>query len=252
MPKTGSMGSACYVGGYDISGDIGSISGMSTSRATLLATGIDKSAVERLPGKTDGGLEYLAYFNDSVGRAHAVFSALPTTDVGTMYAHQPLVGNPAACLVALQASYDPTRGADGSLTFKIKLDGDDFGLEWGDQLTAGKVHLGGAGAGTVLDYGASVGTTNFGLQAYLQVFGVVGTSATVAIQSSSDNAGDAYTDVTGAVFAAATPAGSPQTQRIQTTRTQTVERYLKVNVTGTFSSLDYAVVVVRNLITTNF
>jgi hypothetical protein len=252
MPKTSSIGSACYVGGFDISGDIGSISGLSTSRATIVDTGIDKSAMERLPGKVDGGLEYMAYFNDSVGRAHAVFSGLPTTDVGTMYCHQPLVGNSAACLVALQANYDPSRGADGSITFKVKMEGDDFGLEWGDQLTAGKVHLGGAAAGSVLDYGASVATTNFGLQAYLQVFGVVGTSATVAIQSSSDNAGDAYADIPGAVFAAATPAGSPQAQRIQTTRTQAVERYLRVNVTGTFSSLDFAVVVVRNLISVAF
>jgi hypothetical protein len=86
----------------------------------------------------------------------------------------------------------------------------------------------------------------FGLQAYLHVFAVVGTSVTVKLQESSDNSGDAYADVTGGGFTAVTAVAGTGSQRIQTSRTQTIERYLRVVTTGTFSSATFAVAVVRN------
>jgi hypothetical protein len=49
--------------------------------------------------------------------------------------------------------------------------------------------------------------------------------------------------VTGGGFTAATGVGA---QRIQTARGQTVERYLRVVTTGTFSNAVFAVSVARN------
>jgi hypothetical protein len=98
-----------------------------------------------------------------------------------------------------------------------------------------------------MDNGAA---TAFGLQAYLHVTAFTGTNATFAIQSSSDNgAGDAWAAVTGATFTANTGVGW---ERIQTARDASIERYLRVAATGTFSSVTFAVVVVRNAVTVNF
>src|SRR6266540_1571321 len=95
--------------------------------------------------------------------------------------------------------------------------------------------------GTGVDAGAS---SAFGLQAYLQVFAFTGTSVTVKLQESSDNAvGDPYADVVGGAFTAATGITS---QRIETTRSLTVKRYLRVVTTGVFSNAVFAVMVAKN------
>lgn len=93
--------------------------------------------------------------------------------------------------------------------------------------------------------------TSFGLQAYLQVTGFTGSSATIKLQESADNGvNDAWADVTGGAFSAVST--SPVTERIATSSTQNVERYLRVITTGTFSSLSFVVGVVRNLTAVSF
>ncbi|MGH3587159.1 MAG: hypothetical protein ACRDQ0_12630, partial [Pseudonocardia sp.] len=83
----------------------------------------------------------------------------------------------------------------------------------------------------------------FGLQAWLHVFSFTGTSCTVKIQESSDDAaGDAFADVTGGAFAAASAVGA---QRIATGAIN-VERYLRIVTTGTFSECTFAVTACRN------
>ena len=88
----------------------------------------------------------------------------------------------------------------------------------------------------------------FGAQAYLQVTGFTGTSVTVAVQDSAD--GSSYSAVTGLTFTAATAA--PYTQRLATSGSATIRRYLRVATTGTFSSATFAVVLNRNLSATGF
>jgi hypothetical protein len=98
-----------------------------------------------------------------------------------------------------------------------------------------------------VDFGT--GSTLFGLQAYVQVFSFTGTSCTITIQESSDNGADTYANVTGGAFTAAT---GRTTQRIQTSRTQTIERYLKVTTSGTFSECTFVVLVNRNPVAVNY
>jgi hypothetical protein len=153
-------------------------------------------------------------------------------------------------MVAKQIDYKLSRNDDGSISGSVNMVSNGYGLNWGEQLTPGIATIGAAGAQASLDYGASVGTTNFGLVAYLQVFALTGTSATVAIQSSTDNgAGDAFADVTGAVFTAATGITA---ERIATGPTAAVERYLRVNVTGTFTLLWFSVMVARHPMATSY
>lgn len=250
MAKTTGMGDNCYIGGYDLSGDIGSLSRIGGGPAALEVTAINKSAFERLGGLRDGALEFNSWFNPSAAQAHPVLSALPTANVVGGYFVGTAIGNPAASAVAKQINYDGTRGPDGSFSFSVSMLPNGFGLEWGDQLTAGKRTDTGATAGTAFDSGTA--TTNFGLQAYLQVFSFVGTDVTIKIQESSDNAGDAYADVVGGGFTQVT--AGPTTERIATATNLAVERYLKVTTvtTGGFTSCVFAVMAVRNLAAPTF
>lgn len=251
MGKQTGLGDRLIIGGYNVSGDIGSLSRIGGGNTPLPVTGIDKSAVEREGGKRDGGLAFTSYFNPTANAAHDVFSDLPTTDVTAVYFRGFGLGSPAAGCVAKQINYDPNRGADGSLTFSIDLQSNGYGLDWCVQCTDGLRTDTGATSGTSVDFGT--GSTLFGLQAFLEVESFAGTDATVKLQQSSDNgAGDAFADVTGGAFTVVT-AGRVA-QRIQTARTQTVERYLRVVTTTSagFTSLVFAVVVDRNLTLTKF
>lgn len=246
MAKTSGLGDNFYLGSRDVSADIQSFSRISGSLGLLDFTNITQLAMARQGGVKDGAIDAVCYFDPGTdeAQAHNTFSALPRTDVQASYFRGTGVGEPAACLVGKQLDYTGTRGADGSLLFNVSVVANGYGLEWGHQLTAGKVTLTGASTANKIDYGASIGTTAFGLQAYLHVFAFTGTSATIKLQHSTDDAvGDPYADITGAAFTSVTAAGS---ERIQTGRTASVERYVRLNVAGTFSNLQFAVVVVKN------
>jgi hypothetical protein len=203
--------------------------------------------MERIGGLRDGSLEFSAWFNPSEGRAHEVLSSLPTADRIATYCRGTALGSPAASLVGKQIGYDPTRGADGSLSIAVTAQANAYGLEWGVLLTAGVVEHTDADEESGLDFGAS---SAHGLQAYLHVMEFTGTDATIKLQESSDGdpggVGDEYADVVGGAFAQVT--SGPGAQRIQTARPLTVERYLRVVTTtsGGFDSLSFVVVVCRN------
>lgn len=241
MGKQSGLGDRLLVAGYDLSGDIGSIGRIGGGPAPLEVTGIDKSAMERIGGLRDGALEWSAWFNPDTDRAHLRLSSLPTSDQVVTYLRGTTLGNAGACLVGKQINYDPNRGDDGSLTIGVQALANGYGLEWGTQLTAGVRADTAATNGNSVDSGVS---TDHGLQAYLQVTAFTGTSVTVKLQQSSDDGGaDAWADVTGGGFTAATGI---TTQRIATAAGQTVERYLRLVTTGTFSAASFSVVVVRN------
>lgn len=249
MTKTNGLGDNLYVGGYNLSGDIGAIDDLSSPRGTIDSTGIDKLANERLLTTKDGKIDFTAFFNPASSQEHPVLSALPTSDIQVMYARGTTLGNPSACMLAKQTNYDGTRGSDGSFTFKVSSLANGYGLEWGKLLTAGRRTDTTATNGASVDFGT--GSTSFGLQAYLQVFSFSGTSVAIKLQESSDNGtGDAFADVTGGAFTSVT--SGPQTQRLATSSGQTVERYLRIVTTGTFSSCVFAVMVSRNPVAVMF
>jgi hypothetical protein len=145
-------------------------------------------------------------------------------------------------MVCKQLDYAGTRATDGALTFKVSAISNAWWLDWGLSLTAGIRDDTAATNGLGVDFSAAY---NFGLQAYLQVFELTGTDATVKLQQSSDNgAGDAYADVTGGAFTVVT--ADPTKERIATARNQAVEQWLRVVTTGTFTSISFAVHVTVN------
>lgn len=251
MAKQTGLGDGLVVGGIDLSGDIQALGAIAGGKETLNMTGINRSAMERQGGIRDGRIEMTTFFDDTlIFGSHPRLAALPTADTLVTYHRGTALGSPAANLWGKQINYDGSRGEDGSLIFSVNAVANAFGLEWGEQHTAGfrtdTAATNGAGVSSV-DGLASA----FGLQAYMHVFAFTGTSATVTLQESSDNgAGDAFANVTGGAFTAVT--SGPGFQRIATAGNLAVERYLRVVTTGTFSNFIFAVNVVRNATAPSF
>ncbi len=246
MAKSTGLGDNFFVGGYDLSGDTASLSNIGGGPEALEVTGIDKSAVERIGGLRTGGMSWSSWFNKDAKQQHVALSPLPTTDVQVMYFRGTTLGNAAAACVAKQINYDPTRGADGSLTFDVDVESNGFGLEWGTMVTPGIETDTAAADGTGVENAAQA-STNFGLQAYLQTFDFTGTDVTVKLQESSDDGADAYADITGGGFTQIT-SGDQHTERLATATNLTVEQFVRAITitTGGFSAFEFAVMFVRN------
>lgn len=243
MAKQSGLGDALLVGGNLISGDVNSIDKVSGGPAPQDFTGIDKSAIERQGLLRDGGIDFTAFYNDTlVTGAHAVLKPLPYTDTLVSYLRGNALGGSVANLVAKQMNYDPTRAANGMITFKVSCVANAYGLEWCLGLTPGLRTDTTATNGASLDYGAV--STLFGAQAYLHVASVVGTSVTVKIQDSADNV--TFADVTGLTFTAVAGAALPSWQRLQTLNTATIRRYTRAVTIGTFTSAVFQVSMQRN------
>ena len=234
MAKSSGLGSLLIVDTTDLSGDIGALGNITTSRATLEVPDITQSAMARIVGLKDGSLAYTSWWDTTT--AHPVLKAMPTTDVMTSYLHGTTVGEAIASMVGKQLSYAESRGQDGSLVANVSAAANGFGLEWGELLTTGKQSFGtGTVSGTSIDLGAT--DSSFGAAAYLHVLSVASGTAVFAVQDSANNAD--FLDVGTLIFTGATGA---TTQRLETAALATVRRYVRIQGTGTHGA---AVVVVN-------
>jgi hypothetical protein len=183
---------------------------------------------------------------NTLGAEHDVLKALyaiAPAVVPATYLRGQLLGNPAACISARQTDYDPTRANEGSITFKVDLIGNQFGLEWGVQVTNGQRTDVAATIGTFFDQGAPV-TTIFGCQAYLQLLGFIGTSVDVSITHCATSGGT-YTSLVD--FGAQNAVGGFRQAMVGS-----VNEFVKVVTTGTFTYARFNVVLVRNQVQVNF
>lgn len=309
MAKTSGLGDLFAVGGYDLSGDVSTLSKISTPLAVADVTAIKSSAMERLPLHKDGQIDFVTFMESTsavsspgvpgsttpytstynfsvlvtvtggtgtqvaingvnqgsfdgtyvlpalgtitltytlaptwswvaVKTSHDILSTLPTVDVVCTYMRGSTLGNPGAGMVAKQINYDPTRSAAGDLTLAVSEMSNGIGLEWGQQITAGYRTDTTATTGTAYDLGGS-GTT-FGCEAYLQLVGLVGTSVDVSITHSTTSGG-VYTTLLD--FGAQTGIGG---FRQATSNTTTVNEFLKVVTTGTFTYAKFNIVFLLN------
>lgn len=239
MAKQSGIGSYLFVNQYDLSGDIGSIQTIGRTRNLQDVSNIQQDSVQRLGLLKDGQMSYVGFFNAAAGATHPVLSALNGAQSLFTWASGATVGAVSGSMQARQGDFSEVRGADGSLVLNASAQGDGYALEWGQMLTTGKQTIASAANGTAVDGGAS---TSHGFAAYLHVISLASGTATVAIQDSADNS--SFSAVTGGGFTAATGATK---QRIQTATNGTVRRYVRINVSGTFSNLVCAVSFVRYL-----
>lgn len=232
MAKKSGLGGQFYIGGYDLSGDVSAINNAGSPRQTLEVTGLDKSAIERVMGLSDGNLEIAVWFNDAALQEHAALSTLPTTDRLALYAQGGAIGDVAAGIQGKQINYDWTRGNDGSLAGVVQVQGSAGApLEWMVMLTAGVDVAASSGSVASKDDTASSAS---GLAAILQVVDIDSGTPTVVLEDSANDSSWA----TLISFTAVANGAEPTAER--KTVAGTVDRYLRVTTTGTFTNLDYA------------
>lgn len=246
MAKQSGLGDNFYIGGYDLSGDVGSLGKANVTVAPIEVTGINKSALERIYGLRDAEIGFTSFFDNGTantvfGNEHQILSSLPTADTVATYFRGTTLGGSAFSVNAKQVNYDGKRDNKGDLTLDVDCKSNQFGGEWGTALTAGVRTDSTATNGTSVDNAAS---TAFGAQMYLQVFAVTGTSVTVTVGHSADNS----TFTTLAAFTAVLSGAPHSVQRISVSNSTTVNRYVRVQTTGTFTNAQFAVMIARNSI----
>lgn len=236
MAKQSGLGDHLLVGSYDLSGDIGSIQSCGGGQTPLDVTDITQSGYGRLGGLRTGHITFSSWFDKAAGASHPRLSTLPTTDVNVTYCRGYTRGNAAASIVAKQIGYDGTRGQDGSLSFAVDCQSNGYGLAWGQQMSNGLQVATVAGNNTSVDFTAA---SAFGAVAFLHVTAFTGTSAFIGLDHSSDNgAVDPFAalDSGSLEFAVSGITSARQTTSLITT---SVKRYVRLYVSGTFSSVSF-------------
>lgn len=239
MTKRSGLDMRCFVAGYDLSGDINSFGSIQGGMEPLDGTDITMSANGRMGGRRSGSVQFVAFFEDTAGHAHPRLGALPTGQQDVMGLVGRSIGGASFCMRSRQVNYDGSRDAEGSFLFTVDFQSDGFGLEWTEQLTAGRRTESTATNGASLD---GLASSALGWQAYLQVFALASGTPTIKLQDSADDS--AWADLSGGGFGV---IAANSTARIAGGATDTIRRYVRVATTGTFTGLDFAVGLARNL-----
>jgi len=241
MAITSGVGGRFFLDAVDLSGNAGMLNRLMMEAGQQNTTTIQDGAMARTATLRHGALDWRGYFDDA--GPHAALSSLPATDRQVSYYHRATLGAPVWAMIAKQVTHSQDVN-NGELHVDVTTIANNYGLELGHSLTAGKQNSTGAENLTGYDDTEVAADTNFGLQAFLHVFTFAGTSVDIQIQDSDDDGSvDPYADVTGGSFTTVTATG---TERIATGRTQAVKRWLRIELSGTYTNLDFAVSVIRN------
>jgi len=234
MAKSSGLGHQFYVGGYDLSGDTASLTMAASQRPTFDVTGLNQSAIHRLLGPSSGVIEFVSHFNDASLQQHVALSGLVTTDRVAIYSTGETANDTAAGLVCKQINYDWDRPADGSLSLNCQLMASAGSpVEWGNILTTGVQTVSSAASTSSVDQSAS---SSAGARAYIMNFTLSSGSPTVKIEDSANNS-----DWADLITFSTSSAASAERKTV----TGTVNRYVRCTLTGTFSNLAFAVILVR-------
>ena len=229
MAKQTGLADAFYIDGHDLSGDITSVDTVSGRRATLEVPVISKSGMVRLAGHADGEISFTTWFDDGTNLSHTALSVRPTGDVVVLYCRGIAASSPAAMLVAKQINYDPTKGQDRAWSAAVQCLGQGNPLAWG-QLFAAEATQGSAGSTSSKDDGASSAN---GLEAVIQILDINSGAPTFKIEDSPNDS--SWSDLV--TFSAVSDGAEPIAERV--TVSGTVNRYLRITSTGTFSNAKY-------------
>ena len=231
MAKQSGIGDAIYVGGRDLSGNITSVDTVSSRRATIDTPTIDSAAMVRLQGQADGEITVTSWFDDGTNLEHAAFGPLPTTDVQVLYCRGTAADSPAAGLVAKQINYDGSKSQDKALSLNVQCLGQGTPVEWGVLLQAEATHSS-ATSSSAMDDSAS---SSNGIAAYLQLIDINSGAPTIKLQHSANDS--SWSDLI--TFTAVSDGSEPTAERKEASGT--VNRYLRVTSTGTFSNAKFII-----------
>ena len=239
MAKSAPLAQLFFVHGRNLSGDVGSLSELLQERTTFNATGISLSSRKRVIGRTSGAIAFDAFFNDASEKSFDSLKQLPSTDIIATWAVGSATQDRAASVIGKQVNFALNRASDGALGLQSRDDSNAFPLEFGTMLTAGEDTHASATSSASVDGGAA---SSNGLSAYLNIVDIGSGTPTVVIEESSDDGGgDAFATLIS--FTAVADTNEPTAER--KTVTGTIERYLRITTTGTFTNLDFAVMIRR-------
>jgi len=233
MAKQSGLGVRLYAAGYDLSGDANALNNMGYSQAMLDVTSLQDSAMSRIAGLSDGTLSVNGWFEATSD--HAVWTSnsgkLPSAEQVVVVGFGTALGDACIGMNAKQASYNVTR-APGAAIATVAEYQSTAGqqLDFGVLLTTGpKQTDASATDSTSVDQGAG---TSAGAVGYIEAMSIGSGSATVKIQSSTNNT--VWSDLI--TFTAVTAQTS---ERLAVTGT--VNRYVRVITSGTFTNLVFVV-----------
>lgn len=239
MAKVSGLGERLYYHGRNISGDVGALQTVASPRRTVASTGIDSSGMERIITHSDGEISFNTFFNDATNQEHDALKGLRTTDVILSWLLGTSLGNAVAALVAKQVDYNWTRGEEGSLLGAIQTLGNATPLDWMVLLTAGeRTDSSAVSAPTSINDG---GSTSLGYRAVLQIRDIASGTPTVVLEDSSDDS--AFSTLIS--FTAVADGGEPTAER--KTVTGTINQFLRIITTGTFTDLKFVLAGVRGI-----
>ena len=238
MAKESGLNVRLYVEGKDMSGSANALSGAGYSQAMLETTPLNTSAATRITGLADGTLSVNGYFDTSDDAPWAEDSGkLPSSDVVVLVALSSAAGDPSVGMNAKEGEFNVSRSSGSAISIASSFSGNGMGGEFGEMLTAHDDTHSSAGSGTVVDSGASSSSGGAG---YVQVISLGSGSVVVNLQESTSSGGSYSNFMTFSTVAA---AAAPSAERV--TMEGTVQRYIKVVTTGTFSNAKIAVAFAR-------
>jgi len=239
MAKVSGLGVRLYAAGYDLSGDVNVVDAIGYTQEMLDVTTLDLEATSRLAGLSDASLTVNGWFEALSD--HTAYTSntgkMPTADQVVFTQMGTALGDPFAGLTAKEATYVVTR-ASGSALATTATYSSTAGQqsEWGVTLTASKTTNASAASGTGVDNAASSAN---GCVAYLEAMSLTSGTCVVKVQHSTDNS--TWADLI--TFTSVTTANVPFAQR--STASGTINRYLRVNTSGTFSTIVFVAGVAR-------
>ncbi|ANS02856.1 hypothetical protein [uncultured Mediterranean phage uvDeep-CGR0-AD1-C239] len=221
-----------YVMGKDLSGDANALDGAGYSQETMETTALASAAASRITGLADGSVSVNGYFDNAANRIHPTFTSnsgkLPTADQVVLVPLGSAVGSPMVGISAKEADYNVSRSSGSAISVTSTFNGNGMGGEFGVMLTAHDDTAGSAATGTAVDNSASSASGGAG---YVEAFSLTSGTVTTIIQHSADNSSWAtlasFTSITGSTA-----------ERVEVTGT--VNRYIRYSVSGTFSTLSFA------------
>jgi hypothetical protein len=229
MAKKSPLTMGLYIDGHDISGDVGAINQIASPRSVQEVPNLAASSMARILTLSDGSLGFLSYFDDGTELGHNALSGLPTTNVVALLALGSAIGDACAMVQGKQINYDPSRSQDGSLTIDTQILTSGVSIEWGEMLTALQDTFGSASSASSKDDAASSAS---GLAGVLEIVDIDSGTPTVVLEDSPNDSSWS----TLISFSAVASGNEPSAER--KTVSGTVNRYLRLTTTGTFSNLD--------------
>lgn len=227
------IGQLYFLDGLDLSGYIGSMEEWSMVDNTIRYATLTDSAYRRLGGKVGGSHRFGHFFEDTatVGILAAV-GQMPTGQriaTWVLSGPTPAIGDRALCMVIEQAQQNWTQGADGSFTGVTGGESADFPVENCRMLTAGQDTHASATSNSSFDNGAQASN---GAVCYIQFQELDSGTPTFVFEDSAN-------DSSWATLVSMSTTGGASAHAERKTVTGTVERYLRITTTGTFTGADF-------------